>query len=115
MSKTNDVEGFLKWLGSHPLPPSPKLSAGDALARLQSTEFSDLASVVALSDVIRKCAPIPLVQDKQRQYVVIPRSPALTTLGDMTSDPNPVPIGTKLTIHPVFDMLVQAKPAPTPV
>jgi hypothetical protein len=107
MSKTNDVEGFLKWLGSHPLPPSPKL-------RLQSTEFSDLASVVALSDVIRKCAPIPLVQDKQRQYVVIPRSPALTTLGDMTSDPNPVPIGTKLTIHPVFDMLVQAKPAPPP-
>ena len=114
MSKTNDVEGFLKWLESHQVPPSPKLSAGDALARLQSTEFSDLASVVALSDAIQNCAPIPLVQDKQRQYVVVPRFPALTTLGDMTSDPNPVPIGTKLTIHPAFYMLVQAKLAPPP-
>jgi hypothetical protein len=114
MSKTNDVEGFLEWLGSHQLPPPPKLSAGDALARLQSTEFSDLASVMALSDAIHDCAPIPLVQDKQRQYVVVPRSPALTTLGDMTSDPKPVPVGTKLTIHPEFDMLVQAKLAPPP-
>ena len=114
MSKTNDVEGFCEWLDAHPLPPLPKLSAGDALARLQSTEFSDLASVLALGDAIQHCAPIPLVQDKQRQYVVVPRSPALTTLGDMTSDPNPVPIGTKVTIHPVFDMLVQAKPTLPP-
>ena len=128
MSKTNDVEGFLKWMKSHPVPPSPKLSAGDALARLQSTEFSDWASVIALCDAIRGCDPIPLVQDKRRQYVVVRRSPALTTLGEMTSDPNPVPIGTKvmtsdpnpvprltkLTIHPAFYMLTQAKLAPPP-
>ena len=131
MSKTNDIEGFFKWMESHPVPPSPKLSAGDALARLQSTEFSDWASVMALCDAIHGCDPIPLVQDKRRQYVVVRSCPALTTLGElnemtskpnpvpmgtkvMTSDPNPVPRLTKLTIHPAFYMLTQAKLAPPP-
>ena len=82
MSKTNDVEGFIKWSKSHQVPPPPKLSAGDALTKLQSTEFSNLASVIELTDAIQDRAPIPLVQDKRRQYVVVPRSPALTIIGD---------------------------------
>jgi hypothetical protein len=113
MSKTSDVEGYFKWSESHPVPPLPTLSAGDALAKLQSTEFSSLASVIELADAIQDCTPIPLVQDKRRQYVVVPGPPALT-IGDETSDPTPVPIGTKLTIHPNFNMLVQAKLAPPP-
>jgi len=95
-----------------PRSPLPKLSAGDALTKLQSTEFSKLASVLALTDVIRGCAPIPLVQDKQRQYVVVPRPPALTIISDATSNPKPVPIGTRLTIHPCFYMLKLAPPPP---
>jgi len=73
-----------------------------------------VASVLALTDAIRDCAPIPLVQDKRRQYVVVPDSSALTIIGDTTSNPKPVPIGTKLTIHPCFYMLVQAKLALPP-
>jgi hypothetical protein len=120
-SKTSDIDGYLNWAADHRIALPPQTTAANALSKLQSTNFSDIPSVLELCTALQDCAPIPLVEDKQRQYFVVPRSsilngPTDTSVPSVTAPvaASPAPISqAKMVTHPAFLALTQTKSTTT--
>ncbi|KAK3985315.1 hypothetical protein QBC44DRAFT_374232 [Cladorrhinum sp. PSN332] len=107
---TDAMESYVRWSQITPQTPQqqiPILSPQDTLARLQSTTWSSLASVMDLADSTRlgRGTPLPLFKDGgEREFVVVPKAGALI-IPPPPSTANPPgsgPLANSDTVHDYF-------------